>query len=360
MKQLLPLFALLVVCCQHNSETVETRIHSIENTSCKVVETHYYTTIDYNGEDIIGEEIKTFDYRPNKEYYDKHDRLCLRTDLGLDASGEERYTLTTYLPKSDLEKITSIVTYYTDYSIGKKTDYIRNSKGEIEEIIDFDGDDLISAERFYEIVDGKPWITKKIQGTTIKTYSRMPSESNLVILSYKERNTDNTEVTEGVIGLTAKGTQVFDSEGNLKHSEEYNYKYGRVQEITIEDNYYDLEDRLLKCIVKTKHRGLYFSVPPGLAPNTPEYDDYIISHYYNSAEPQYLRISTYEYTYDNYGNQTSYKYTVKDNFDPYSDYRGRFISWKYEYNDKGDWTKCIIEDNRSIPSTIIAIRTITY
>lgn len=349
--KLLPLIftAIILSSCTHRADN-QRLIERTMSSASKIIETRTYSTIEHNGEQVIGEELtNNLDHFHKIDYYDSTGRLILHcTEY---PAGGCTYELTSYYSERGKAK-TSIMRYSNDYSLYYIKDYMRKEDGGLYEVVESEAPFKTKKSVLYEW-DDQGRESKVVDGTKTTFSSYLPSDNDETVRSYKVIDSNSKDIVDMVSGLVEKGTEFYNSAGRCTHSIVHYYRYGYVNEI-VEDIYtLDKEGNVIECLTKRQFHDDAWSVPLGIEYGTDEFKTYVQKEYL--SKPLKYEAFINEYDRDEYGNITRERYkavfTLK---------RREDVIYQYTYNEYGDWIKCVTHDPYSLISPIITVRTINY
>lgn len=317
----------------------------------KIIETRYYNAVEQDGEWVCGKEINDFvDHRHVIVYYDCYDNEIIQKEIN---ENED----TTFIAKSYYyePKESKLAKIEVKYPLTKETEiayWKRNANGQLIEI---------EGEIIEYGIEGKSFEYDK-QGKRIKEYNnnyikriKYNPENELTYASEYDIYNSTKELKESGICFIDKKTEL------LKREIKETYKYGVVDESWDIEYIYNTDGQKILESWNGAIRGTYFKVPSELSRDKRQ--EYIKHNYYNTQQPSEKQKREFHWGYNKQGD------CIKE----ISINNGTVISESrrvYEYNEKGDWTKCLVfhiyhtpslygEEEKKVYAEIV-IRNIAY
>ena len=348
------LFAVIGFCCLTNCKRHDN--YNLEEVT-KIVETRYYEPIKDGDEWVCGRDISDIHHMPTIIHYDSYGNEVIKKFIN--NKGNISAIIKSYYFAPKEQKLSKIE---EEDLLTKKSEaayWIRDDKGRLIEVqgyVPSANMRTISCE-----YDEQGRRIKESWSNFVKHIKYNPENPSISVSQYEIYDSKCDYSYYSKTGLIESGVSIIDkSTGLLKREMKETYKYGCLDtKYDIEYTYND-DGRLISEVGTGTITALFFELPLEL--NEKEQEEYIIRNYYNGTQASTKRNYMSSWAYDKYGNCVKEIECVNDNI---LDEVNRI----YEYNEHGDWVKCLVFRQNSLsrllgseeetPSEIV-IRNITY
>ena len=326
----------------------------------KIIETLHYAPIMRGDNWVCGEEINNIHYVHTIIHYDTYGNDILEKHINKKNETYKVITKEYFSPEE--KKLKEITIEYPNSGEIEKKYYIRDQDGKLIEI-QREGSYHDYATSYEYDEQGRR--TKVIEGN-LTTYLTYIENQSVYICQYEKYDSDCEYTYRFKEGIKESGVSIYDKKTDLLIRKNIEmYKYGCLGEIWDIEYSYNNNGELISAFGKGKRRKTVVQIPLDLS--FEEKEAYIKEHTYSEPIPPEDTNFKQNWEYNEHGD--CIKKSCID-FEP-SRISSNETIYKYEYNERGDWTKCLVfkkrdeypkifpEQNDNEPSMII-IRTIQY
>lgn len=339
--------------------------NKIPKETAKIIETQYYEPLKQGEKWVCGKTISNFSGdMHNIVYYDSFGNEILKKNI-LD-KGEVYIVIRKYYTSPEKHLLKRVIMENLIQKSSEEASYIRDSDGKLMKIKgSVSGMDIDIRASSFEYDRFGNRIKEQEEGNGKTTYiKKIPNES-MEVTQYDTYDANCNYSYDNKYGLIKSKIVIRDKDSDLpKYTKIEYYKYGHLHEITEYQYEYDNQGRLTSEL-KDDKLTLIGRIPDNLTEK--EEEEYIINNYYSKSPSKQQSRTHNVLSYNEQGDCIGELYTKESGFSNLPIKNQNIIKriYEYEYNNHGEWIKCIVfesSNTNEIPKkpSMIILRTITY
>ncbi len=349
------LFAVIGFCCLTNCKRHDN--YNLEEVK-KIIETRYYEPIKFGDEWVCGRELFDMHHEHTIVYYDSYDNEIIKKSIN--DKDETFAIIKRYYFAPEEQKLSKIEAEYPLTKESEAAYWIRNDNGRLIEVqgcVSSAGIRTMSCE-----YDEQGRRVKESWSNLVKHIKYNPENPSTSVFQYEIYDSKCNYSYHLKKGLVEFGVSFIDKGTGLVMREiKETYKYGCLDTKYDIEYVYNADRKLISELGNGAITATYYEVPRELSKK--EQEEYIIRNYYSGTQASIKRNYVNSWVYNKYGDCVKKIESVNDNI---MEEENRI----YEYNEYGDWVKCLVFRPNSLlsgffgseeetPSEIV-IRNITY